>query len=169
MSTNIAQFLQQIPPMFEDGPETDALKCRFAEAFLRQIDDAYAAAKTVVPDMSRATYIATNWPDDPFVVAEMDRLSIERGAAATLPTKEEFAAKLLEQATETKSSATKLDYYKLFASVMGYVEKPTDKAPTVNVAIMNKVMRVPRERTDDEARERIASNQARLINASANA
>lgn len=163
MYTALAPFL----PLFPAGEETDALKLRFAKAYARNPKDAYAAARTIEADYGKAQHMASNWPSDPIVLeylAEQSEVDPDK-----LPTKDEFAAELLKQARETNSSAVKLDYMKLFATVMGYVEKPREATTNVNVAVVNKVMRVPRSRTDDEARERIAANQARLINATANA
>lgn len=163
MSTPLAQFM----PLFPATPATDELKLKFAKAYARNRDDAYAAARTIEADYGRAQHMAMNWISDPIVLEYL--AETEDDDAEALPTKDEFAAELLRQARETKSSAVKLDYMKLFATVMGFVEKPRDNSPQVNVAIVNKVMRMPRSSTDDEARQRIAANQARLINAVADA
>lgn len=166
MSTPIAHFLQpQAESLSDYGLEAKRV---FAEHFVKN-GDAYGAARLVAPmSMSAASLIAVNWPTDPGVMEIMTKIIDERGAFGGLPSKEEFALKLWGEADSARSATTKLDFYKLFATVMGYVEKPAEKATTnVNVAIVNKVMQVRRSGNDEEARARIAANQAKLINATA--
>lgn len=165
MNTPLSQFLGSDAE--ELASFTDDDKRTFAENFVKN-GDAYAAARAVSPQcMSTASMIAMQWPTDAGVLSHMSDVIAERGEYGDLPTKEDFALKLWHQADEARSPGVKLDFYKLFATVMGYVEKPAER-PTTNVnVIVNKVMQVRRSGSDEEARERIASNQAKLINASA--
>lgn len=159
MTTDLRPFM-----MFPPGEETDELKRQFAVALLDNPRDPYSAAATFESDPGRAQYIAMNWPNDALVIATMREAFEEGIGGEALPTKEEFALTLWDQARETKSATTKLDYLKLFASVMGYVEKPTEKA-SVNVAVVNKVMAVPVAAPED-VRSIIRAQQAKLVNAS---
>jgi hypothetical protein len=160
MYTPLAEHM----PMFPPGDDTDALKRAFAVALCRNPNEPYQAARQIEPNAGRASYIAAYWPGDPLVMSHMEKVSVDQGAAAFLPTKEEFAKRVLDASQEITRHDVKLDYMKLFAAVMGYVEKPSDR-PNVNVAIVNKVMAVPRYPNKEDARHAIAAQQAKLINA----
>lgn len=159
MYTPLAEHL----PLFPPGEDTDALKARFAVAFCRNPNDAYQAAKQIEANPGRASYMAAYWPADPYVIERMERETIDRGSAAFLPTKDEFALKVWQLAEESRTADAKLNFLKLFGSTMGYVEKPAERG-NVNVAIVNKVMSVPVFADKDEARHAIAAQQAKLIN-----
>lgn len=153
--------------MFPAGPETDALKRRFAEAFARNPQDAFAAARTIEPNVIRAQYIASYWVNDPVVSDHIDALSAKHGPAALLPTKDEFALKIMGLADEIPNKDLKLDYLKLAAELMGFLPKNGGTTINNNVAVVNKVMKVPAFANREDAKRTIAAQQARLINASA--
>lgn len=152
--------------MFAPGPATDDLKRAFAEVLLRMPDDPYGAARLVEPHMGKAQFISAYWLHDPLVVAHMETTYAVKGAAAVIPTKDEFAASVLKLAHEYKTADSKLDFLKLFASVVGYIEKPSGMGGG-NTTINNTVNKVMIVHKNDNRRLAVAdrvAHQARLVN-----
>lgn len=104
--------------------EAKAKKRAFAMALLLDPFHADKAAKSIETRAPHLAYIMAHWQFDNEVNAIMEAAFLEKGAAAKIPTKDEFAASLITEANDCRDKETKLDFLKLFASVMGYVEKP---------------------------------------------
>lgn len=132
-------------------PHATALKKQFAAAWVRQPDNAFAAAREVEQHVGMAAYIAQQWIEDEQVLAFRADIIAERGPIAKVPTKEEFAVELYTVAREAKAVGDKLRAYEFFAKVMGYVDTGRSEGG-VNVNIMNapKIMAVPLAASDEE-------------------
>jgi hypothetical protein len=107
-------------------------------ALLIKERDPFKAALLLFPEATnRALWVSNNWPNDPEVVAEKDRLNREDAGAAYLLNKTELARDILEK----MKVAVKADDYaklaKLYAEVLGYIEKPQ-----ASVNVTNNVPRV---------------------------
>lgn len=142
-------------------------KHAFAEAWLRHPKDPFAAARDVFgADTGRALIVAQTWTLDVEVLAHQQRLIDEHGARSFLPTKEEFARRVLDATDALNDSVLafedKLKGYKLFAEIMGYIEKP---GPTINnnPTTINRVMVVKDHGSNDDWERRARNQQAALV------
>lgn len=117
--------------------EATAKKKAYALELLRDPFHRDKAAMAVESRSTHVSYILTHWQFDNEVNRFMEEAYQERGAKATIPTKDEFAASLIREANECRDKETKLDFLKLFASVMGYVEKPAAVSVTTNNTLNN--------------------------------
>lgn len=117
--------------------EAKAKKQAFAMALLRDPFHPEIAVLEVERRAPHISYILTHWQYDSEVNALMEAALADRGAAAKIPSKDEFAASLITEANTCRDKETKLDFLKLFASVMGYVEKPAAVKVETNNTINN--------------------------------
>lgn len=99
------------------------LKKLFAQAWLRNPDNPFAAAREVETHAGKSDWIAKYWIDDEDVLAEKARLIAVNGPIAKVPTKEEFAAEIYLKATKIKDGTKEqLQYYETFAKLMNYID-----------------------------------------------
>jgi hypothetical protein len=139
-------------------------KLAFAKAILRN-PDCFAAALSVVADTGKALQIANQWPSDPIVVAEKIRIVEEEGPRSLLPTKEEQAADIYKMATDSKlAEEDRLKAHRLYAEVMGHIEKPAVDNSTKIVA--QSVM-IVKDHGDDKDWEQRTVEQQRTLTAHA--
>jgi len=144
-----------------DANEQYRLKVIFAKLLLQMNDPAKAAFATT-PDTSLALQIAYHWPKDSVVVAEQQKL-VQSGPSARelLPSKETQARDIYNIATSDRVSAEdRLKAHRLYAEVMGHIERPTDK-PT-GVLVQN-VMVVPVASNMDDWQKLAMKQQDKLI------
>lgn len=132
-------------------PDTDA--GRFEAACLTFPDDA---------DDNLARMAAEQYRFDREVIAETARLaSVE--PEADLPSKAQQARDIYNIAKGAKSVDDQLKAHKLYAELMGHVQKPA-MAPTAGVSIHNRIMVMPAAPTSIDDWEAVAtSQQARLV------
>lgn len=105
--------------------ELQAKKREYAAALIRDPWHRDKAARFVEPRETHISYIVNNWQFDNDVNRYMRELQEEKKTDAIIPTKEDFAASVFRDALTCRDADTKLNYYKLFASVMGFIEKPS--------------------------------------------
>lgn len=151
--------------MLYDADEALKKKREFAAYFLKSPQDPYAAALATDPRPQYAIWITNTWQFDAEVQSFMKELRDEHKSAATIPTKEEFAALLISDAQKCRNSSDRLDYYKLFGSVMGYIEKPAGTVVNNNTVVDNrKVIALPSAPTIDDWETQAEIQQMKLIN-----
>jgi hypothetical protein len=150
-----AQAIVSVPEL----PQDAELKTAFAAALLRYPDDAYTAATTVIPDLGKAMRACTEWVKDPFVRAEQLRLLGERGAKSFLATKEDQAKDIYALATKSMDEEIRLKAHRLYAEIMGNIEKPSN---TGTVIAVQNVM-IVKDHGDDTDWERKAVSQQRIL------
>jgi hypothetical protein len=153
--------------LFKDEAEARELKLRFAEALLREPDNAFKAGIDVFgADTGRALFAATKWITDDVVIAERSRLLLAKGARSFLPSKEEYAREVWRQATNERApieDRTRL--LTLYGDVMGFKEAAQKNAGGI-IVNNNKVMFV-RDFGDDKTWEaKAAAQQHALTNQS---
>ena len=143
------------------------LKDAFAAELLRTPDPFKAACAVVgSQDMGRALQISHEWAKDPYVIDKQAELLEQFGAKHFLPSKEDFARKVLELGDTARATEDRLKAYRLFGEIMGYIEKPTTNINN-NVMTANKVM-IVREQASNEAWEaKLFEQQRNLAHASA--
>ncbi len=118
------------------------LKIRFADALLRDPNNAFAAAQSIGIEQSRIMEIATTWPNDSDVLKAQKQLVEKHGAREFLPSREEAARLLWEKAQNAQKAEDVAKLMKIYGDYMGFIEKP---GLTVNNNTQNvlHVMRVP--------------------------
>ena len=80
------------------------LKIRFADALLRDPNNAFAAAQSIGIEQSRIMEIATTWPVDSEVLKAQKKLLEKHGAREFLPSREEAARLLWEKAQNAQKA-----------------------------------------------------------------
>lgn len=113
--------------MTEDE-RTKQLKLAFAGALLRD-KDILKAAIAIYPadnDLAKAIRISNEWPNDPYVVAEMDRLLKEKGPEGFLPTKAQVAAEFYKIGTDVMTrKQDRIKALDSYSAIMGFIQKPS--------------------------------------------
>jgi hypothetical protein len=145
------------------------LKLAFAAQLLKigkNPNEAFKAALVIFPnDTSLALRAATSWINDPIVLAEKVRLTEDVGEEEFLPSRTDL---LTELHTRAKGCTFIDDYTKLmrlYFEVRGMIAKPQ---PNTNVNIVqNKVMIVRDHGTDENWKEGLRAQQAKLIGSGA--
>lgn len=131
------------------------LKRRFADALLRNPNGAYSAANKLGVDHETAAHIARFWINDPEVARIQQELLEEYGPREFLPTREQ-AARTVYQRAESANNDDFVKMMKLYAEMMGFIEKPgLTINNTNNSQTVTNVMQVPLVTSRDEW-ERIA-------------
>jgi hypothetical protein len=144
--------------------ELQAKKREYAAALVRDPWHRDIAARFVEQRETHISFILTNWQFDNDVNRYMREIHDAQKTEALIPTKEDFAASIWRDALMCNQRDMKLDYYKLFASVMGYVEKPGgNAAPTTNIAQQN-VLIMPPSRDAESIVAALVEQQRKLIN-----
>jgi hypothetical protein len=111
-------------PAIEFENESE-LKRQFAEVWLTLPDDPFKAACNLFgSDYGKASFVAQKWVIDPEVLAFTKAILKERGPKAFLPTKEDLAHKVFKSAENAFEDKDKATLYKLYAEIMGFIEKP---------------------------------------------
>ena len=117
------------------------LKIRFADALLRDPNNAFAAAQSIGIEQSRIMEIATTWPNDSDVLKAQKQLVEKHGAREFLPSREEAARLLWEKAQNAQKAEDVAKLMKIYGDYMGFIQKP---GLTVNnTQNVLHVMRVP--------------------------
>lgn len=140
----------------------------YAVNLLRHPNDPHKAAFATTPDVGLALQIARDWPRDPVVVGEMERLVLNTDPKQFLPTKEEQARAIYHLAESDKVDVdNRLKAHRLYAELMSYIEKPQPSSMSVNV-LQQKVMIVKDYGSDAdweknlEAQQRILTSNVKL-------
>lgn len=127
-------------------PEQE-IKLEFAQAWLRQPDNAYAAALTLVEDRFQAFRMAEILAKDPEVKEIKKQLIDEYGEEHFLPTKSDMVRQIFQRAQfATEDGFVKM--FTLIANMRGFIEK---QAPVTinNTQTNNRIMVVPMANLND--------------------
>lgn len=125
------------PPIFDDEDELE-LKLAYARKTHGRPDMIRSAGYEIFPgkeNYGRAMQVAV-WQHDPIVLREWERLSLDGGAAETLPNPIEYKAHLWRLAQTEPDPKIRLEYAKLYGQTEGIV--PTGGA-NVNISNDNSV------------------------------
>ena len=137
------------------------LKIRFADALLRDPNNAFAAAQSIGIEQSRIMEIATTWPNDADVLKAQKQLVEKHGAREFLPSREEAARLLWEKAQNAQKAEDVAKLMKIYGDYMGFIEKP---GLTVNNNTQNvlHVMRVPMPDSAEEWEAKSIEHQSNI-------
>jgi hypothetical protein len=143
---------------------TEDQKRQFAAALLRTGDGFKAAIEVVGDDPGFALQISNIWRNDPLVKAEQERLLSTQDAKQFLPTKEAQARDIWAMATNDLTSVEdRLKAHRLYAEVMGHIEKPAAQGG-INI-LSQGVMIVRESGSNQEWQERAIAQQRALTSA----
>lgn len=108
-------------------PTDDTLKAAFAAFLLESPDKPFEAALKLFPmekDRGKACQVTFTWPQDPYVIAEMERLKSDGWSAYKPPTKFELIQKAMAIADNEKISPKERNAaLKLAAELQGMIVK----------------------------------------------
>jgi len=137
------------------------LKIRFADALLRDPNNAFAAAQSIGIEQSRIMQIATTWPNDADVLKAQKELVEKHGAREFLPSREEAARLLWEKAQNAQKAEDVAKLMKIYGDYMGFIEKP---GLTVNNNTQNvlHVMRVPMPESAEDWESKAIEHQSNI-------
>lgn len=153
--------------------EETRLKKEYAgRIYMRPADVQFCIAQAYIlaPDPSQRGYAATmglEWPKDPIVIQEMDRLRSDPvRVARVMPTQVDLARELWALGTDDKVEVKdRLKALDQFANVQGY--GTNSKGTAVSLTMVQRVMLMPAPANSEEEEEAITiEQQARLIAAS---
>lgn len=139
-------------------------KLRFAELSLQHPGDPRRCAEIIayaagIGDPNTIIRMAMNWPNDEFVISEMQRLLDENGPEHYLPSKFDLARLVWGVADNAKiDTEDRLKAAKQYADLMGFIEK----TPSVQVQI-NRVMQVKDYGSDDDWERKALEQQRKVI------
>jgi len=150
---------------FYTPDEAKEKKREFAAALMRFNTDPVKAAREVESRVMHFNYILQNWQYDNEVNNYMKEIRDAGGLASTIPTKEEFAATIYREGSDIRAADIKLDYFKLFAQVMGFIEKGGVNVNTTNNVITQRnVVVLPQQIPAKELEAELMEQQRNLIN-----
>lgn len=145
------------------GPEELALKHKFAEALLREPHEPYRAGVLVFGnDTRRALEASQQWVFDLAVLEYQTELLEKLGPDAFLPAKAETARRIWSVGETATDAKDKLQAYKLYAELRGFVPKGDGNNTNVNVTL-NRVMVMRDFGSDEDWEAKAASQQSKLI------
>lgn len=142
--------------------DTDKLKKEFAAQLLRNDGDGFKAAFAVCgSDTGLALQIGREWPKDTAVLAEQARLLTTSDAKTFLPSKEQQARDVYAMATDQlKAIEDRLKAHRLYAEIMGHIEKPSAGA---GINILTQGVMVVRDAGSDADWQAKALTQQRKL------
>lgn len=141
---------------------------RFAYQLLRDPENVYKAGFAAYPEgdgiaHALAMEAATLWPDDSEMIQLQAELIEKYGENHFLPSKSQLAREVFKTVQNGKTAADKTAAAKVYAEIMGFIEKP---APAVQVNqnnITNKVMVVPMAPSNEDWEAKAQRAQAKLF------
>lgn len=137
------------------------LKRDFAAALLRNDGDPFKAAFSISSDSGFCLQIARVWKDDPFVVAEQEKLLNSNDAKSFLPSKEQQARAIYAMASDEKTEPEdRLRAHKLYAEIMEHIPKPTTG---MGVNILNQGVMIVKDAGSDADWEDKAARHQRAL------
>lgn len=104
-------------------------KTLFAERLLRRPDDALMIVANILgkdvceQNPMKPISLAQDWPNDPFILQEMERLK------SILPTKEYIAREIHEKAKNAFDRGEEKEYFagmRLYAEIVGHIKKASE-------------------------------------------
>lgn len=147
--------------------ETEA-KEKFARLLLKEPLEPFAVALKVFPDDTKqALKVANEWPSDLEVLRFQEQAVSADGEKSFLPTKGELARdtwNLMHSKYTEPGDFAKLG--KLYAELMGFIEKPKTEITTNVQQITNRVMVVRESVSDADWERKLLAQQERLTAAS---
>lgn len=115
------------------GPfaQEQTLKETFAREWLKTGDPFKAAMNIWPKDTGRALRAAWEYPTDPEMLEIRAKLLADEGEKSFLPTKEELARDVYSLSEQTtRPIEERLKGYRLYAEIMGYIDKPLPAKPS---------------------------------------
>jgi hypothetical protein len=149
--------------------EIEEKKIQFAEALRLEPSEPMKAGMLCFPlDFPKAAQAASQWPNDPFVKAELKRLTeeAEEEKLSALPDKLKHALSVWSMANDvTIEPKERLIAHKLYAEMMEHIPKP--QAANVNVNVDNRrVMLINETPSLDAWEQKAIIQQENITNAS---
>ena len=146
-----------------DADEIDNAKRRFAAELLKDPREPFKIALAIGLDTGAALRASAEWPRDPVVLAEQEKLLSEKenGELDFLPTKADAARLAWEMANSGVFFEDRLKALKLYSDIRGYIAKP-EAVKIDNSVTHNRVMVVKEHANDEDWERKMREQQANL-------
>jgi hypothetical protein len=149
--------------------ELDAKKREFAKHLIRRPNEPFKAAAYIYPDQANIgnrLIVAHDWPNDPIVIMEMDRLLMD-DTVSIMPTKNQIAFEVYSVGMKSSDDEVKIKALKLYCDINGH----TSTNNTINiqnnnktVGTQNSVMLIKDHGTNENWEDRLLEQQHKLLN-----
>lgn len=152
--------------------DDDILKKAFGIELARNPGEPFQAALAVFgDDTGKALMASQMWLRDELVIQARDEYLGEHGEEVKLASKDQLARQILDMAEATNIEGTRYLYdgkdrlaaFKLYAEVMGFIEKPQTTINNNQVNTTNKVMVVQNFGENDTWENALAEQQQKLL------
>ena len=162
--------------MGEDQEKID--KVMFGIALAQSTDDPFKVACGLFgADRGKALEATTAWLRDPVVIEARDSHRATHGPATLTITKEELATKVIlfaeekfENGNYRHESKDRLTAYKLYADIMGFIEKPSVAVNNnIQQNSLHVVMKTTDYGTDDQWEQSLKQQQTGLVQSATSA
>lgn len=151
--------------------ELDAKKREFARHLIKRPNDPFKAAAYIYPDkanIGNRLIVAHDWPDDPIVIMEMDKLVWDDDASKVLPTKAQISFEVYSVGMKSTDEEVKVKAFKLYTDIQGI----TQSGSGINInnnngnknITQNTVMLIKDHGTDTQWEDAITTQQHNLVN-----
>uniref|UniRef100_A0AAU6VZR6 Terminase small subunit n=1 Tax=Pseudomonas phage Pavpe01 TaxID=3138545 RepID=A0AAU6VZR6_9VIRU len=138
-------------------------KAAYAAFLLKERDPFKAACMLCPDDTGRALWHATNWPNDPEVLAEMERLRNSPDKLGQIASKFELARFYWDLAQDSKLDAKdRIAAAEKYGAVAGIYDPRQTNTTNVNIENAPRVMVVKDHGTDEEWEKKAAAQQSAL-------
>jgi hypothetical protein len=150
--------------------ELDAKKREFARHLIRRPNEPFKAAAYIYPDkvnVGNRLIVAHDWPDDPIVIMEMDRLIWDNeDVAKIMPTKNQIAFEVYSVGMRSNDDEAKIKAFKLYCDINGHTSNNTINIQNNNktVGTQNSVMLIKDHGSNDTWEDKLLIQQHRLLN-----
>jgi len=139
----------------------------YAAIVLKEPLELWKAGKAAWPEetpyhQNMALNCALNWKDSPEIEEAKRALIEEKGAAYFLPDRYQICREIHAAANSAKTFDDKFKGLKLYAEIMGFIEKPGTSVVTNNTTV-NKVMVVPMTTSQDAWESNAIGQQVKVI------
>ncbi len=137
-------------PVVLAGEDERQLKLAYAALLVANSGDASEAAYALFPgehNYGRAWGVAQNWPQDPLVAAEVNRIALAGELPSFLPSDDQIIKTIWDEGNNATDPKIKLQYRQLMAEVVGL--KQTGVNVNNNTLVQN-VIEVPTRATEGE-------------------
>lgn len=140
------------------------LKEQFAKILLKNPENPFEAALKIFPeDVNTALQIATEWPADPLVINATNDILEDEDELSFLPNKAKLARHIWGKLDgEYICNEDYVKLAKLYAEVLGFIEKPQTNINANISAVSNRVMIVKESGSNDEWEQKLLQQQQKL-------
>jgi hypothetical protein len=140
----------------------------FAYQLLKEPGEVFKAGFAAFPEgtpeaHALAMQAATEWPSEDEMIELKTELVAKHGEAHFLPSKGDLAREVYKIVKDGRTNMDKLSAAKVYAEIMGFIEKPGPAVQLNQTNVTNKVMVVPMAPTNEDWETKAMTAQNKLF------